>query len=116
MRKLISAHYFSRGTLDLRGVFWIFLKVELHFFLLIGFLMNVVVAFFFSIFAPGLIFQEFRGGLSFTPFLIDLVVRGLNFNVVLHAFFQETFVIKGLEHLDQGADVILVQQIFLIAK
>ena len=93
---LITAHYFSRGTLDLRGVFWIFLKVELHFFLLIGFLMNVVVAFFFSIFAPGLVFQEFRGGLSITPFLIDLVVRGLNFNVVLHAFFQETFVIKGL--------------------
>jgi hypothetical protein len=48
--------------------------------------------------------------------LIDLVVRGLNFNVVLHAFFQETFLIKGLEHLDQRTNVIVVHQIFLTAK
>jgi hypothetical protein len=40
----------------------------------------------------------------------------LNLNVMLHAFFQETFLIKGLEHLDQRANVIVVHQIFLTAK
>jgi hypothetical protein len=40
----------------------------------------------------------------------------LNLNVMLHAFFQETFLIKGLEHLDQRTNVIVVHQIFLTAK
>ena len=86
MRNLVTANNFSRGTLDLRELFFILLKVVVDFLLLIALLVNVVASF-FSILALGLVFQEFRGGLCLYFFLIDLVIRGLNLNVVLHAFF-----------------------------
>ena len=75
-----------------------------------------ICSFFFAL-TLSLLFRSFRWDLSLPLFLIvGLVIRGLNLNVMLHAFFQETFLIKGLEHLDQRANVIVAHQIFLTAK
>jgi hypothetical protein len=57
--------------------------------------------------------RAFRFHLCLAFFLIDFVIRGLDLNIVLHAFLQETFVIKSLEHLDQWSNIILVHNIFL---
>jgi hypothetical protein len=48
--------------------------------------------------------------------LIDFVKGGLDLNIVLHTFLQQTFVIKSLEHLDQWSNIILVHNIFLIVE
>ena len=76
---LIANDYFSRGTLDLDELFFIFLNEVLDFLLLKALLINVSASF-FSLLALGLFFQEFRGGLSLYFLLINLVIRGLNLN------------------------------------
>ena len=85
-------------TINLWELILLFIKIifDIHFFIV--FLINKISSFFF-ILALGLVFQDFRWGLSFLFFIIDFVISSLNLNIMLHAFFQKTFIIKGFQHL-----------------
>jgi hypothetical protein len=101
--------------LDMCKTLFLFHEIILNSLVLEIFFLGIG-SFFFAL-TLSLLFRSFRWDLSLSFFLIvGLVIRGLNLNVMLHAFFQETFLIKGLEHLDQRANVIVVHQIFLTAK
>ena len=102
-------------ALDMRKTLFLFLEIILNCLVLEIFFLGIG-SFFFAL-TLSLLFRSFRWDLSLSFFLIvGLVIRGLNLNVMLHAFFQKTFLIKGLEHLDQRANVIVAHQIFLTAK
>jgi hypothetical protein len=47
--------------------------------------------------------------------MVAVVKRGLNLNIMLHAFLQEASVVKGFEHLHQRANLPVLHQIFLVA-
>jgi len=101
--------------LDMIKTFFLFHEIILNCLVLEIFFLGIG-SFFFAL-TLSLLFRSFRWDLSLPLFLIvGLVIRGLNLNVMLHAFFQETFLIKGLEHLDQRTNVIVAHQIFLTAK
>ena len=101
--------------LDMCKTLFLFHEIILNCLVLEIFFLGIC-SFFFAL-TLSLLFRSFRWDLSLPLFLIvGLVIRGLNLNVMLHAFFQETFLIKGLEHLDQRANVIVAHQIFLTAK
>lgn len=76
----------------------LFIKLIFDIHLLIVFLIYKISSFFF-ILALGLVFQDFRLRLSLLFFIIDFVISSLNLNIMLHAFFQKTFIIKGFQHL-----------------
>ena len=101
--------------LDMCKTLFLFHEIILNCLVLEIFFLGIG-SFFFAL-TLSLLFRSFRWDLNLPLFLIvGLVIRGLNLNVMLHAFFQETFLIKGLEHLDQRANVIVAHQIFLTAK
>ena len=109
-------------ALDLSELVKFFLIVILNFLLLILFstvsaartvLLSKIESFFFKLASLNYFLRAFRLHLCLAFFLIDFVIGGLDLNIVLHAFLQETFVIKSLEHLDQWSNIILVHNIFL---
>lgn len=85
-------------TLNLWELIFLFIKLIFDIHFLIVFLIYKISSFFF-ILALGLVFQDFRLGLSLLFFIIDFVIRSLNLNIMLHAFFQKTFIVKGFQHL-----------------
>ena len=85
-------------TLNLWELIFLFIKLIFDIHFLIVFLIYKISSFFF-ILALGLVFQDFRWGLSLLFFIIDFVIRSLNLNIMLHAFFQKTFIIEGFQHL-----------------
>ena len=91
----ILVDHMTFGALDLCKLAFLFLEIILNCLVLEIFFLGIC-SFFFAL-TLSLLFRNFRWDLSLSLFLIvGLVIRGLNLNVVLHAFFQETFVIKGL--------------------
>ena len=107
MRTLVIINHISCRTLEQRScartvllseLILLFLIEIFDFLLLIVFLMHKISSF-FSILAFGLVFHDFRRGLCLLLFVTDFVIRSLNLNIMLHAFFQETFIIKGFQHL-----------------
>ena len=100
-------------ALDLSELVKFFLIVILNFLLLILFFLSKIESFFFKLASLNYFLRAFRLHLCLAFFLIDFVIGGLDLNIVLHAFFQETFVIKSLEHLDQWSNIILVHNIFI---
>ena len=102
-------------ALDLSELVKFFVIVILNFLLLIIFFLCKIESFFFEL-TLYYFLRAFRFHLCLAFFLIDFVIGGLDLNIVLHAFFQETFVIKSLEHLDQWSNIILVHNIFLIVE
>ena len=86
-------------TLNLWELIFLFIKLIFDIHFLIVFLIYKISSFFF-ILALGLVFQDFRLGLSLLFFIIDFVISSLNLNIMLHAFFQKTFIIKAFQHLD----------------
>jgi len=92
----------TSGTYSATVLLWelilLFIKLIFDIYLLIVFLIYKISSFFF-ILALGLVFQDFRLGLSLLFFIIDFVISSLNLNIMLHAFFQKTFIIKGFQHL-----------------
>jgi hypothetical protein len=95
---LAIINHISWWTLNLWELILLFIKLIFDIYLLIVFLINKISSFFF-ILALGLVFQDFRWGLSLLFFIIDFVIRSLNLNIMLHAFFQKTFIIEGFQHL-----------------
>ena len=102
-------------ALDLSELVKFFVIVILNFLLLIVFFLCKIESFFFEL-TLYYFLRAFRFHLCLAFFLIDFVIGGLDLNIVLHAFLQETFVIKSLEHLDQWSNIILVHNIFLIVE
>jgi hypothetical protein len=86
------------ATVHLWELIFLFIKLIFDIHFLIVFLIYKISSFFF-ILALGLVFHDFRWGLSLLFFIIDFVIRCLNLNIMLHAFFQKTFIIKGFQHL-----------------
>ena len=99
-------------ALDLSELVKFFVIVILNFLLLIIFFLCKIESFFFEL-TLYYFLRAFRFHLCLAFFLIDFVIGGLDLNIVLHAFFQQAFVIKSLEHLDQWSNIILVHNIFL---
>ena len=85
-------------TVHLWELIFLFIKLIFDIHFLIVFLIYKISSFFF-ILALGLVFQDFRLGLSLLFFIIDFVISSLNLNIMLHAFFQKTFIVKGFQHL-----------------
>ena len=111
-------------ALDLSELVKFFVIVILNFLLLIIFstvsaartvLLCKIESFFFEL-TLYYFLRAFRFHLCLAFFLIDFVIGGLDLNIVLHTFFQQAFVIKSLEHLDQWSNIILVHNIFLIVE
>ena len=99
-------------ALDLSELVKFFVIVILNFLLLIIFFLCKIESFFFEL-TLYYFLRAFRFHLCLAFFLIDFVIGGLDLNIVLHTFLQQTFVIKSLEHLDQWSNIILVHNIFL---
>ena len=98
MITLAIINHISWWTLNQSELILLFIKLIFDIHLLIVFLIYKISSFFF-ILALGLVFHDFRWGLSILLFTIDFVIRSLNLNIMLHAFFQKTFIIKGFQHL-----------------
>ena len=99
-------------ALDLSELVKFFVIVILNFLLLIIFFLCKIESFFFEL-TLYYFLRAFRFHLCLAFFLIDFVIGGLDLDIVLHTFLQQTFVIKSLEHLDQWSNIILVHNIFL---
>ena len=98
MITLAIINHISWWTLNLWELILLFIKLIFDIHLLIVFLTYKISSFFF-ILALGLVFQDFRLRLSLLFFIIDFVISSLNLNIMLHAFFQKSFIVKSFQHL-----------------